>query len=349
MILSLSTRDPGEFKQKYVSDSINPQAVILWNYQEWNYKNFGNNDINNLFTWNHLIKYINEKDCQLYVVNGDFDHSPVLYDQRNPLFSRIKVIHYPYYFLYIWHDRFYLKAGQQNQNIDYKYTFVSLNSKPHWYRCLQVDKLAKYQLMDKAAVSWNSFDWTENRRNIDASNEYDWKHWQPKIQLLDNIRDINAGWTNQIPDQYHQSFAHLVTEATPYSFFITEKTVPALRLLKPFIISSRAGIHKLLSDLGFLLYDEVFDYAFDKVEDIDKRFDMIAENLQKLSLYSQSDLKNLYQKIYPKLVHNQSHYANMIKDINKIDSFLIDLCENQKDIVKNQTFYDHYWHCKESM
>jgi hypothetical protein len=216
---------------------------------------------------------------------------------------------------------------------------------------LQIDKLEKYNLIDKAAVSWNSFDFTLNERNLDVSfGEYNWKYWKPKIQLLDQIKDINAGWTNQIPEQYYYSFAHLVTEATIYSYFITEKTVPALRLLKPFIISSRKGIHKLLKEkLGFELYDEVFDYEFDSVDDHDTRFDLIAQNMKKLSEHSKSDLQTLYKKIYPKLVYNQQQYTSVIKNIDLIHPFILDLCKNHKEIVsRHNSIYHHYLHCKDN-
>jgi hypothetical protein len=108
MILSLTTTESGEFR-KYISDEIKPDSVVLFNYQEWAYKRVGSSGNDSPFTWNELIDYINSKDCQLYVINGDFEGSPIQHDHFNPKFKNVNLIHHPFHFLYLWHDRFYLK------------------------------------------------------------------------------------------------------------------------------------------------------------------------------------------------------------------------------------------------
>lgn len=338
MILALNTTSPADFK-KHISPDINPDAVILFNQQEWCYTSFGN-----VFGWDNLIDYINEKNCELFVINGSFPGSPLLHDVNDPRFRNVNVVDYPLNFMFIWHDKFV-----NYKQAEIKYPFVCLNGKPHWFRCLQIDKLAKYGLLEKAAFSWNSSDWGQNERNIDCSFDYkDWQYWTPKITLLDQMKDIkNYGWSNQIPDQYYESFCQLVTEATIYSYFITEKTIPALKYMKPFIISSRVGIHKVLKDFGFELYDEVFDYSFDSEPDEEKRFEMIAQNLLRIANTSNDELTKLTEKIYPKLLHNKEHYKNLIQDINKIDPFVVNLCENHREIIEPQhMIYTHYLHCK---
>lgn len=334
MILTLNS-SAGDHFVDYVANDLTPDKVILYNEKEWQYNSFGTR-----FHWEDLINFVNKKNCDLYIINGVFQGSPILHDPAAKEHSRTHLIYYPYYFLRTWHDLFNHPLKDPRE-VEYNYHFVSLNGKPHWFRCLQMDLLAKHGLLDKAAISWNSSHWTENRNDILCSQDYDWKYWTPRYLSLD--QQINdTGWRNQIPDQYYKSFAQLVPEATVYAYFITEKTVPALRLLKPFLISGRAGIHKVLQDYGFLLYDEIFDYGFDLVESEQDRFNLIAENFLNLCQRSLSDLPSLYATLYPKLLFNQQRYRDIVMDPTLYDPFIIDLCENHTDAIRNETIYGHY-------
>ena len=71
------------------------------------------------------------------------------------------------------------------------------------------------------------------------------------------------------------------------------------------------GIHKHLEDQGFILPD-VIDYTFDSEDDLDKRCDMIAEELKRLSSF---DVVWLQKELAEAEEHNQKHAQSLIKSV----------------------------------
>jgi hypothetical protein len=117
-----------------------------------------------------------------------------------------------------------------------------------------------------------------------------------------------------IPTEYNQSLFHVVTEATHKSNFITEKTMIPTLLKKPYIVLGKEGFNSKLVELGFQLYDEVFDYSFDSESDIFKRTEMFVNNVNKISKMDYLDLKSMYHTLLPKIIHNYNRAIEISKD-----------------------------------
>lgn len=343
MLLSISARQSGNFKKYMTDTSIKPTGVILFNQQEWQYNSIGNDP-----GFEGIVDYVNKYDIPLYIVNGTVEEGTnILHDVTNPRYKNIQpIMHYPGYFLTTWFQNFEsrIKSADDIDNIDYKYVYVSLNNKPHWHRCLQMDLLVKNNLLDCGAVSWNMW-FLDQGRILDQKLSYEFRYWTPEILLLDELKEGKCGWENQLPEQYHESYVQLISESTINAMFLTEKTVPAFILHKPFIVSGPKNFHKMLTSFGFKLYDEIFDYSFDSEDDIEKRFDMICQNLINLKKYTPDEFKFMYKKLWPKLEHNSKLLRELATDANLIPEFVRNLIKNDDEAVLNQDIY-HYYHLK---
>ena len=112
----------------------------------------------------------------------------------------------------------------------------------------------------------------------------------------------------------------LVAESEEDLFMISEKTAVPLLLNKPFLIVSCKDFHKNLVNLGFKLYDEVFDYSFDKIEDPLTRIEQLVKNVHQLSNKTPEQLNQYTELLKPKLEYNRNlaiEYSKRTIDIMK--------------------------------
>lgn len=195
------------------------------------------------------------------------------------------------------------------EKIDYKYKFISMIKRPRDYRCEIMDLMCKENLFEGNAVSWFYDDFYTN---------YTFKYWKPQIMQLDK-EFLQTSDQMCVPEEYYKSFAQLVTEAdVDKSVCISEKTVIPLLFGKPFIVAAPAGFHETLKEIGFELYDEIFNYDFDKVHDKGKRWIMLIENFVNLQKEPMHNLKLLAEKVKDKILHNQQVMKNFATNMDII-------------------------------
>jgi hypothetical protein len=187
--------------------------------------------------------------------------------------------------------------------------YICLNNyvKPH--RCLILDLLAKHKLIEKGAISWlNKFYWGV------IQTDYQYNHWSPTILSLDQSPNVKFN-QETLPIQFNSSFMQLVTETSNDITFFTEKTATPILLNKLFLVASCQGFHKKLENLGFILYDELFDYSFDDESDIEIRYTKLVQNIERYSELSSDRLTTLYKSVLNKVKHNRQmamHYVNSV-------------------------------------
>jgi hypothetical protein len=203
-------------------------------------------------------------------------------------------------------------------NTDFKSPFICLNNKNHIHRCALIDHLSKYNLIDRGIVTWHKF--------ANSKYEYDFNYYD------DSIRTINDDFATKLdsfvlPDQWHESFLHVIGEATINADFITEKTVIPLLLKQPFVCISTKNWNQRLLDLGFVLYNEIIDYSYDSHDNVKVRADKLCESISKLS----TNYSELYKIIEPKIQHNYNRCLEIIKDKTFIPSTVIDRVEQMSD------------------
>ena len=94
------------------------------------------------------------------------------------------------------------------------------------------------------------------------------------------------------------------------TIFPTEKTYTPIFFKKPFLVWSVPGYHKALTDLGFELYDEIFDYKFDSITNDKKRLRELVNQLKKL-------VGKDYQKLYEMVAEKAERNYNILKSISQ--------------------------------
>lgn len=236
------------------------------------------------------------------------------------------------------YDMFDKNVGLSSK-IDYLY--LTMNNLVKRHRCQMMDMLAKYDLIDYGAIVWR------NAHRYETYNDFQYKYWTPKKMFLD-IEDNNTSYVNQnlLPKEYKNCFMQLVAESEDNLFFLSEKTAVPLLCNKPFLIVSSRGFHKNLVDLGFVLYDELFDYSFDCIDDQEIRIEKIVANVNRLKDCSKDMLLELTETIKPKLEHNRNVAISHVKNsVTKLTPYLTKIEEagynSQLGLLKVLGTYAH--------
>ena len=361
MLLKHSTRLPaGHFKKYIDDDSIVPTEVVLLNYQEWEYTSIGVDP-----TFEELVdyvnkhnssltkstrSYVNKHNSSLTIINGSVESSALLYDNTNERYKNIKsVIYWSTYFLSTWYYKCKRETNTSHlsedelikeYNQEFNYLYMSLNNKPHFHRCLQFDLLAKSDLLKDGAVTWNSWFSAEGRK-LETSFYYPFKYWNPELLILDDT-DIYWGWGTKLPKEIKNSFMQLVNESAGHIIIFSEKLVFPLFFNKLFLVSGAVNYHKELQKLGFVLYDDVFDYSFDSEPDMETRYTMITANLERLRGYSKEKLNELYTLSLSKMEHNKRNLITISSQTKFIPNYIVDLCENNPNFINDMDCYHFY-------
>lgn len=213
--------------------------------------------------------------------------------------SNIKLLFFPTHLLHLTYTTFV----SNNQKIEiikpsFDTIFLNFNGKPHYHRCLTIDKLFEHDLVKYGKVSWNNLSNKMNDGSY-ASHDYKFKFWEEKIMKVDNYSNFEI--TSDIMET--STFMSLVSESTEDLFFVTEKTFRSLLIGQIFYCIGGKGQNLKLKQLGFQLYDEIFDYSLDMEDDIEHRVEGVIMNIKKLI---GADLHSLYHKVLPKIEYNQN-------------------------------------------
>jgi hypothetical protein len=124
------------------------------------------------------------------------------------------------------------------------------------------------------------------------------------------------------PIFYENSFVDIVAESSffPNNFFLTEKTLRPIFHKKPFLVLGPQNYYKdyLTEFFKIELYDELFDYSFDRESDLQNRIDGLICNIKKIKNINLIDLNKFYCKLQPKLDYNRSVIQDIYNDVYKI-------------------------------
>jgi len=201
------------------------------------------------------------------------------------------------------------KFGHIANNNKFTKAYVNLNNKPWYFRCEMLDALSQRNLIPKGAISWN-----------ECSIDYDFKHWKQERLIIDPEYAESTEQYGSFPPAFLESFMSLVSESTMDTIFPTEKTYTPIYFKKPFIVWSVPNFHKSLQELGFELYDELFDYSFDSIKDNKKRLNAILDQVETIV---DKDYQKLYNLVAEKAERNYNILKNIRFDISKVpDSIL---------------------------
>lgn len=269
-------------------------------------------DDTNVKTFNREVKKRRTK--VIYVV-GSNDGVHNFYNKTMTVFDANTII-YHFSTFFLRNTYFIMKNVNPNyvKTGIYKYEnmnklFISLNNKAHNHRCKMMDNFFKNDLDKEGYLTW-----------MEPETNYNFKYWIPEKLILEDDYDRHKDSYRTIPDEMFTTFISVVSESTMNVPFITEKTIIPIILEKPVLIWGCPEINKELSRMGFLLFDEIFDYSFDSEIDDDKRLDGLMQNLINLK---NEDFSKLREKIEYKLIYNKNHLKKISENREMIPDILV--------------------------
>ena len=218
------------------------------------------------------------------------------------------------------HWGYYTVPQVMQQGLEFNFTddtllFTSYNRNGKRHRCIVVDELAKHDLLKDGIV-------TLHEPHPHYAN-YTYKYHDGSI-LIDEegyAPNISSEFdVGKLPRNYLRGFIDIVSESSygPNEYFMSEKTVKPIAALKPFLVVGAKHMHKHLREKYSLEeYTELFDYSFDKEDDLELRIQGVVNNLVRLRDMPKAELKFIYDSIQDKLLRNRNVYLTVMDDLDK--------------------------------
>lgn len=288
---------------------------------------------------NKMNKVLIERDIIIYVLYGGFDDD--YYNNLNKLFLNkiiflywpTHLLHYTKYYLEKSHNKLIKEISVDNS---FNKLFFCLNHNPRPHKSMIIDTLFKNNLFENNIITWNLL-------TSEFGNKYNFNYWEEKIMTLDLQKSDDFNYNYDMSKLMTDKILNLncllnLNIETHYNYhFITEKTYKNILTEQPFFTFGFTGINDKIKELGFVLYDEIIDYSYDKIECLEERVEMYVDNLNKLKSlnYSQS-----YKKIEDKIKFNKQRAIEIINNDLFIPEFIDKLIFENFDKFKKIFKYD---------
>lgn len=328
-IINRWSNDFDDFCNAIISNPTEITEIVFDFLEEVMYNSSPNN-----YLYHEVIEVAYKNNIPVTIITPYVRTSEKLFDNSNEAYRRINIIHWESFWLNrtykLWNTAHSIEFNKNkdlditdisfNKEIDIKYLYLCLNNIAKQHRSLLMDMLAKHQLIEQGAIVWRDIlhscnDVRDSEPEILDSVRmgYNYKYWNPKRMYLDIMPD-STFMQETAPQEIKQTFCHIVTESDDNHTFFTEKTFTSILFNKLFLIAGNKGIHKDLTNLGFELYTEIFDYSFDDVQDIELRYEMLVRNIFKYKNFEKNKLLNIHEQLYPKIQKNKIHAMKLLKN-----------------------------------
>jgi hypothetical protein len=165
-----------------------------------------------------------------------------------------------------------------------------------------------------------------------------------KKELLENLAGGNARFldpnTNVLDSFHNDSYFSIVQESgsgsdevgggwkanssDKISAFFSEKITKPLYYGHPFILIGFKNSLKVLRDMGFKTYDDIFDESYDELETWEERTKHVWYQVERLLKLSKEELKKMFEKVEDKILFNQERFFSYD---GHVDNFITELEE----------------------
>tara|TARA_B100000959_G_scaffold269987_1_gene316312 strand:- start:145 stop:1254 length:1110 start_codon:yes stop_codon:yes gene_type:complete len=107
------------------------------------------------------------------------------------------------------------------------------------------------------------------------------------------------------PVEWWQSYIDLVQEnKVCVANYLSDKSCKPLYWKKIFLTIGGPGWYKHFQEMGFKLYDELFDYSFDSNPLFEERWKHIMKQCDKILEMDRDDIKQIEKRLQPKMEYN---------------------------------------------
>jgi hypothetical protein len=272
-------------------NDLHPEKIIILGENEWE-------------PWvvENFVNAVNKYNVEVVYITGAPESEFLNNLVKSFNIQNFELQHWPTYHL-MYASRLLKDINNQYKNT-FKYSFICLNNRDHLHRCALIDHLEKYNLIkEDSVVTWHSY--------IKENTNYKFKYFDKRNMIIDDNFNKTLD-SYQIPKQYFESFFDIVSECAYKTIMISEKTVKPLFYKKPFIVFGAPGFHRYLQQLGFELYDEIIDYSFDSENDLEKRANLFAREIKKITKIK--NRKQVYKQLKKKINKNYKQLFKLAAD-----------------------------------
>ena len=262
--------------------------------------------------------FLEAENTQFHLIVSSFD---------DPIFDRFKNDPVKNFNIHFWKSwcLFGLVDFLRNSNInifeknidaDFEKLFVCFINKGKYHRQVLIDLLCKNDLFKNSIVTWHK----QPMPFIDTKN-YEYECWtEVEMSFDDYYPNHPMPFIGSSLDT--KCLINLVTETHREGIFYSEKTWKPIVTGQPFISLGAKNQNNVIKELGFQLYDELFDYEFDSLDTVEQRAKGLVDNLLKLD---NKDLLELYDSVKEKLEFNKNRAKQILNEGLYIPNIILDL------------------------
>ena len=215
-------------------------------------------------------------------------------------------------------NKIYFDINKNQYPMSFKYPFLTFNGRSRQHRTLLIDKLIELNLIDKGIVTYHC--------QFEEVDHADLNYYDGSPIIIDDAYPAESSF--RFNEKYVESFLHIPTESTLNMHLISEKTAMPILCKQPFLTLGPVNYHARLKELGFKLYDEIFDYSFDSEPDLNLRIEKLLKNVQSV-VAKANKLNFLYSTIKDKIEFNRELAIELMSDRSKIPALMIERYENK--------------------
>lgn len=221
----------------------------------------------------------------------------------------------------IFFDTFWLYESARELDVeeynkdsgDLKYLFTTLINRSKIHRRILMKELDNFSLLnDKTRYSFLNPIKEGQEETVIWHNEREQKFIPSQEWISDGYNYEQPSFEWKPPIETKQSLIQIVAETADKDVsFVTEKTWIPLLLGIPFVVVANKNFHKDLYDtFGIEMYDEIIDYHFDSIPDIEMRIHTLVKEINKLRYQNWHELR---KKISKKAKRNQEIVHKLIE------------------------------------
>ena len=163
---------------------------------------------------------------------------------------------------------------------------LSLSRVNRPYRSLGTYLLATSPIAEYASISHNKLSNGEIRSLVYDFDLWDEsvKDWAGQLPMVIDTGDFQTNHALSVNSHLHDSTLFQIVNETHVdnfddtSLFFSEKTFRSMVHFQPFLIYGQRYCNTRLKELGFQIFDNLFDYSFDSVKDNKKRYLALLES-----------------------------------------------------------------------
>lgn len=257
-------------------------------------------------SWNFINKKLEQNNKHLLLILGSPDQS--IYDDIDWQNTNIGRVNLPLSSIF-WSIEEFQRTNffqEVNEVHEIQYFIRCLNRYPHEHRCITIDKLHEYNLIENNFVSWNII-----------NPNYSFKHFNQKKIIADYDLDTIHQNSVMFKKQQPSSLFDIVTESNTKFLFYSEKTWKSyLQNNSMSIFFGAVNQNISLQMYGFEMYDEILNYEFDSYDNYEDRIEGFLQQIIELREY---DYREIYQEVKEKIKHNKNNVMKIFNEKKYLD------------------------------